>query len=109
MSVKQRLDEALSMEKKNEKLDDHKTTTSSQSLEETSLIRLYVYSSIWLFYNIALIGFVIFFWEHVIEAGFNGVNYGKFIVVSHAAVIFGLYKVNKKYFKFIVLLANKLV
>lgn len=76
---------------------------------EINLITLLLYASIWLFCNIALIGFVVVFWLQVIDAGFNGVNYGKFIVVSHSAVIIGLYKVNKKYFKFINILKNKLL
>ena len=42
-----------------------------------------VNASLWLLFNLLLLLFVFIFWRHVIDAGFNGVNAGKFISHEH--------------------------
>ena len=50
--------------------------------------------------NIILLGLLILFWLATFNVGLpEGLGGGKFIVFFHLAVIAGLYKVNKKYFK----------
>ncbi|MDP3744637.1 MAG: hypothetical protein Q8Q76_09920 [Methylotenera sp.] len=52
--------------------------------------------------NLILLGLLVFFWIAVFNVGMpEGLGGGKFLVFFHVAVFVGLYKVNKKHFKYI--------
>jgi diacylglycerol kinase family enzyme len=93
MSLIQKVNEILGIK------NEVETTVALPTDEQISNFKLCLYLIKWVFLNLALIGFTVFFWKTVDFSSGGGV--WKFVIFMHAAIILGFYKVNDKYFKYI--------